>query len=1066
MVSSRSVYTCARATVLMLAAFSAPMVAQAATIAVPAGGNLQAALNAANPGDTILLEPGATYVGNFYLPVHGGTSYVTLRTGGDPSLLPPAGVRMTPAYAPYLAKLQSPNTLPALVTKASAAYWTIMLVEFGGNYKGQGDVLTLGASNSQTTLSLVPHHLIVDRVYLHGDPVHGQKRGIALNSAETTIINSHLSDMKAVAQDTQAIAGWNGPGPFRIENNHLEAAGYPFILGGDDPRIANLVPSDLTFRGNLVRRPVEWKSAILPMPSGITTAGGGGGTLPAGSYGYRVVARRPAGVTWATSARSAEFTAAVVAGGSVTIRWTAVPDATEYRVYGRTAGGQTMFWKTTATSFTDTGAVGTSGSAPSSGTVWQVKNLFELKNARNVQIDSNVFENHWAQAQSGPSILFTVRNQYGGCTWCVVENITFEYNVVRNIGAGFHILGIDPNHPSQQTNNIRIRHNEVSGLDKTTWGGHGIFLQMGDNPRDIEVDHNTIISPSGGGYVTMSGPPIYDFKFTNNVGRHNSYGIIGGGYGPGNPSINVYLPNADIRRNVFAGGKASLYPADNFFPTIATFEAHFADYGVDYSLVPGTDWELAGTDGKDLGADGSGAMPDDPQPEPPDVITTALPATVELETYSASLQAAGGTSPYRWSIVGGTLPAGVMLDASGQISGAATTAGDYTFTVMVTDANEATSLQPLGIHVEEAIPPVEIVTTSLPGATATQSYSATLTATGGLGSYSWHVASGQLPSGVTLSSGGELQGRPAAMGTYTFSAQAQDVGEGYAVRTFVLVVAKAPNQAPAVWVSAPSGVVSVGAPVTLSATAADVDGLVTRVDFIINGRLVSSVGAAPFEVQWVARDGGPHVVTAIATDDADESATSAPASMSVTSEIVIYAGDVKKMSGNFQLVADATAADGQRLWNQNKGTPKLPASGAPASYAEFTFYAEAGRAYHVWMRGKADSNTWANDSAYLQFSGTVDAAGTPTFRIGTTAYTWYSLEEGSSVGVSGWGWQDNGFGVGVAGAQLYFEETGLQTLRIQQREDGLSIDQIVISPVRNLVESPGAAKYDTTIVSR
>src|SRR5262245_9551136 len=106
----------ARALVLTLVAL-APAHAGAATINVPGGDDLQAALNAARPGDTILLEPGAVYVGNFELPVHGGTTYVTLRTGGADELLPAVGMRMTPNYAPYLAKLRSPNSSPALATK-------------------------------------------------------------------------------------------------------------------------------------------------------------------------------------------------------------------------------------------------------------------------------------------------------------------------------------------------------------------------------------------------------------------------------------------------------------------------------------------------------------------------------------------------------------------------------------------------------------------------------------------------------------------------------------------------------------------------------------------------------------------------------------------------------------------------------------------------------------------------------------------------------------------------------------------------------------------------------------
>ena len=75
------------------------------------------------------------------------------------------------------------------------------------------------------------------------------------------------------------------------------------------------------------------------------------------------------------------------------------------------------------------------------------------------------------------------------------------------------------------------------------------------------------------------------------------------------------------------------------------------------------------------------------------------------------------------------------------------------------------------------------------------------------------------------------------------------------------------------------------------------------------------------------------------------------------------------------------------------------------------------------------------------------------------------MEDCNGCGLSGWGWQDNGWGVGVLGPVLYFETTGPQTIRIQTREDGLSIDQIVISSAQYLNSSPGALKNDTTILA-
>jgi hypothetical protein len=114
-------------------------------------------------------------------------------------------------------------------------------------------------------------------------------------------------------------------------------------------------------------------------------------------------------------------------------------------------------------------------------------------------------------------------------------------------------------------------------------------------------------------------------------------------------------------------------------------------------------------------------------------------------------------------------------------------------------------------------------------------------------------------------------------------------------------------------------------------------------------------------------------------------------------------------------------------------------------YVELTFHAEAGRAYRLWLRGRADRNHWANDSVFVQFDRTVTVAGAPTARIGTTSSYEVNLEEAPHWGLSGWGWQDNGYGAGVLGPLVSFATTGTQTIRIQTREDGLRIDQIVLS---------------------
>jgi Putative Ig domain/Bacterial Ig domain len=969
-----SLHVCLRVLTL---AIGLPIAAQAATISVPPGGDLQAAIDAAQPGDTILLAAGATYVGNFRLRVHGGTSYVTIRSAASDVLLPPAGARMTPAYSSYLPKLRSATSIATVRTDPGAAFWRLQFLELEANYKGQGDIVSLGdGSAAQNTLARVPHHLIVDRVYIHGDVVHGQKRGIGLNSGQTSIVNSHISEIKGIGQDVQAIAGWNGPGPYRIENNYLEAATEVLIFGGDDPKIPNLTPSDIVVRNNVLRRPASWRDPVVATPAGVTAVASPGGALAAGTYAYRVVARRPVGTTTAKSDASVETAVSVAAGGSVILSWAPVAGAAEYLVYGRTPGTTSRYWTVTGTSFVDDGtSLGTSGT-PSKATVWQVKNIFELKNAQRVQVDHNLMENNWSAAQNGFAVLFTPRNQYGGCTWCVVRDVVFEYNVVRHVAGGINLLGEDYLQPTQRTTNIVIRHNEFSDVSKA-WGGSGYFMTISDQPEHVTVDHNTIVSPNGGGVITAAGGPISNFVFTNNVTRHNSYGVFGANVGYGNAAIAAYFPGGVFTRNVFAGGNASKYPAGNEFPTLAAFEAHFADYvASDFALHPGTDWANAGTDGLDLGVayEAMRVAQDGADVNPPQILTTALPGTTEFQAYAATVEVAGGSAPYQWSVAAGALPAGITLDpVTGTLIGAAVLEGDFVFTLQAEDASGTSTRQPLLVHVDRFIPA---------------------------------------------------------------------------------------NVAPTVTLSVPA-TASIGSTAVLEALPADADGSILRVDFYRDGVAIGTAASAPYRLSWAVTAAGPHSFTAVAIDDRDGFGTSEVSTLATTGEIVLYASDVAAMAGNYALVADATAAGGWRLDNPDLGAAKVTAAAeAPATYAELTFFAEAGRRYQLWIRGRAERNSWRNDSVFIQFDGVAGA------RIGTTTSLSLTLEDDVNLGVAGWGWQDHGGGAGVLGAPIVFEQTGPQTIRIQPREDGFSFDQIAISPERYLTVSPGALKNDTTILAR
>jgi hypothetical protein len=464
------------------------------------GPDLQAALNRARPGEVILLDPGATYVGNFVLPAKDGDEYITLQTAIDPARVVDRAGRIDPAESELLATIRSPNSQPALRTAPGAHHWRLQLLEIEGS--GGGDLIRLGdGSAAQDRLDAVPHHLVIDRCYVHGDAVAGQKRGVALNSATSAVVNSYISDIGAAGLETQAIAGWNGPGPFVIDNNYLEAAGVNLMLGGADPAIHGLVPSNATIRRNHFAKRLGWR------------------------------------------------------------------------------GGR-----------------------------WVIKNLLELKSARRVTIEWNLFEYNWLHGQAGSAVVLKSWNQEGGAPWSIVEDVAIRQNVIRHVASAFNILGRSYDHPAETARRITIEQNLVYDVSAKNWGGHGRFLLVGDGAIDLVVDHNTVIQD--GTFVQVYGTadgrpqPAPGFRLTNNLGLHNAYGIKGDGRAVGNDTLAAYFPGAVVRGNVLAGGRGDRYPSGNHFPDIDEFFDQFEDVAADdFRLKPGSRFRDAATDGRPIGAD-------------------------------------------------------------------------------------------------------------------------------------------------------------------------------------------------------------------------------------------------------------------------------------------------------------------------------------------------------------------------------------------------------------------------------------------------------------------------------
>ncbi len=186
------------------------------------------------------------------------------------------------------------------------------------------------------------------------------------------------------------------------------------------------------------------------------------------------------------------------------------------------------------------------------------------------------------------------------------------------------------------------------------------------------------------------------------------------------------------------------------------------------------------------------------------------------------------------------------------------------------------------------------------------------------------------------------------------------------------------------------------------------------------------------------------------------------------SEIVVYAADVaaSALRGSFSQVASASAAGNVKLQTPDAGVANTSnALSSPADYVDVTFNATAGVPYTLWMRVRATSNSKYADSAWVQFSD-ARVNGSQAYAIGTTSALLVNLATDSSgASLSDWGWTNGAYWFSQP-RTFTFGRTGAQTLRIQTREDGLQIDQIVLSPSRYLSQAPGGPTADSTIVPK
>lgn len=463
------------------------------TIVVPAGGDLQAALNAAQRGDVIQLAAGATFTGNFVLPAKAGSGWVTITTA---TALPPAGTRVTPQSAASYARIQSPNAMPTIKTASSgaASFYRLMGIEVASTASMTYSLVQL-YNTSAATVSDIPQGIILDRVYVHGNSSQTLQRCVVLNSRNSAVVDSWLSDCHGKGMDTQAIVAWATPGPLVIENNYLEGAGENIMFGGADPGINGVVPSDITIRRNHVFKPLSWQG------------------------------------------------------------------------------------------------------------VWSVKNLFEVKNAQRVLVEANVFENNWADAQTGFAFVLKSANQDGNCDWCVAQDLTIRANLIKNSPGGFNIMDRQTLNGGTAipANDFLIAQNVLEDVAQSSQAGTRVLFQILGTVRNISIAHNTGFSDDK--VILFDGSPTSALVIRDNLFSRGTYGVFGSNKGEGTSALTYYAPDGVFRGNIVVAAPATKYPTANYYPS-SSLNVGMTDYpDGDYTLSSTSPYYSGGTDSTPPGAD-------------------------------------------------------------------------------------------------------------------------------------------------------------------------------------------------------------------------------------------------------------------------------------------------------------------------------------------------------------------------------------------------------------------------------------------------------------------------------
>ena len=586
----------------------------AGVIVVPVGGDLQAAINSAQPGDTIVLQAGATYTftegENFVFPDKGpGTAVITIQSSA-----PLLAGRVSPANASQLAKIVTNKQTAAIFFPKYSHHWRFVGIAVTNGGTQFVNNLVEGASYNPAQSQ--PHNIEFDRCLMYPKEVEGvainphpqhvntAARAIAINGSEITVKNSYLYGFAGFYPGgteltvSECILTDVGTGPYHIVNNYLEAHYAQVFIGGADPDTPNVATvTNATMTSATFSQVANLRVGDL---FAVQTTLGDGRTMASG----RVTAISGNQVTYSPLRLFPGTLATTVPEGALALWNGVVPSNIEIR-------GNTFYkppvWKTWG--------------------MGNPKGVFEFKNAINVTVDGNIFDG------VGGVMAFTARNQGSAAPWSRFENITISNNLVKEF-CPIYLTFLDDLRINQNGHTARIFNNLF--LATGVRDGAQLFLKLNDG-ADVQAYNNTVLQ-GGNIVVTDSQRSTHQtpgFVFRDNIIKYGPYG-----YqcleGLNNARIDCW-PDWIRKNNVVIDDlnteAAPYFPGDFFAPTVAA-----VNLSGDYRLAASSPYKGRGSDGKDPGVDidkllaalGGAIVPPTPTPSPtPTPAPTPTPVPVK-----------------------------------------------------------------------------------------------------------------------------------------------------------------------------------------------------------------------------------------------------------------------------------------------------------------------------------------------------------------------------------------------------------------------------------------------------